>query len=100
MIGDLNGDGKPELATANLFANSVSVLLNATGLCVVPNVEGKTLSAAKRALARANCRVGKLRRAYSRTIKRGRVLSQKSQPGTVLPNRGKVGVVVSRGRKR
>ena len=27
-IGDLNGDGKPDLATANLGANSVSVLLN------------------------------------------------------------------------
>ena len=27
-IGDLNGDGKPDLATANADANSVSVLLN------------------------------------------------------------------------
>src|SRR5215216_5309128 len=30
-IGDLNGDGKPDLATANEAAGNVSVLLNAGG---------------------------------------------------------------------
>ena len=98
-IGDLNGDGKPDLATANA-ANTVSVLLNTPGLCTVQNVKGKTLPAAKRTIARANCRVGKIRRAYSKTVKRGRVISQKPKPGTVLPGGGKVNLVVSRGRKR
>jgi beta-lactam-binding protein with PASTA domain len=76
------------------------VLLNTPGLCTVQDVKRKTLPAAKRTIARANCRVGKIRRAYSKSIKRGRVISEKPKPGTVLPNRGKVNLVVSRGRRR
>ena len=64
------------------------------------DVKGQTLPAAKQTIARANCRAGKTRRAYSKTVKRGRVISQKPRPGTVLPKRGKVNLVVSRGRKR
>jgi hypothetical protein len=45
-------------------------------------------------------RVGKIRRAFSKTVKRGRVISEKPKPGMVLPKRGKVNLVVSRGRKR
>ena len=63
------------------------------------NVKRKTLPAAKRTIARATCRVGKIRRAYS-WVKRGRVISQKPKFGTVLPRGGKVNLVVSRGRKR
>jgi len=78
----------------------VSVLLNRPGLCTVQYVEGMTVSAAKRTIARANCRVGKVRRAYSRTVKRSRVISEKPRALSVLPNRGKVNLVVSRGRKQ
>jgi hypothetical protein len=99
-IGDLNGDGQPDLATANEDANSVSVLANTTSLCVVPSVTGKTVPAAKRTVSRANCGLGKIRRAYSKTVKRGRVTAQKPKPYTLLPSGGKVNVVVSRGRKR
>jgi hypothetical protein len=67
--------------------------------CVVPNVKGKTLASAKRALARAGCRVGAIRKVYSRKVKRGRVDSQKPKARTRLHERAKVALVVSRGRK-
>jgi hypothetical protein len=97
-IGDLNGDGKPDLATANPDAYRISELLNTPGLCTVQNVRGTTVRAAKRTVARANCRVGKIRRAYSKSVKRGRVISQKPTFGAVLQGGGKVNLVVSRGR--
>ena len=98
-IGDLNGDHKPDLATASAYADTVSVLVNATGLCGMPDVRGKTLRAARRAIVRADCRVGMIRRAYSKKVTRGRVISQQPASGRVLPGGGKVNVVVSRGRK-
>jgi hypothetical protein len=97
-IGDLNGDGKPDLATANKAVGTVSVFVNTPGLCTVQDVKRQTLPAARRAIVRANCRVGKIRRAYSRAT-RGRVISLKPGFGAVLPGGGRVNLVVSRGRK-
>jgi len=104
-ISDLNGDRKLDLAaTGSLprFGSNVSVLLNRPGLCTVQDVKRQKLAAAKRTIARANCRVGKIRRAYSSTFKRvtkGRVISQRPKPGTVLRGGGKVNLVVSRGKR-
>jgi hypothetical protein len=113
-VADLNGDGKVDLATGNYFDNNVSVLLNlgtqappppppppppATVSCVVPNVRGKPLSAASKTIKAAHCRVGKVKRAYSKTVKKGRVVSEKPKTKTKLASGGKVNLVVSRGRK-
>jgi beta-lactam-binding protein with PASTA domain len=99
----VNGDGKLDLATADLggryFASSVSVLINTPGLCTVQNVSREALQAAKREIARAKCRVGKIRRAYSKTVRRGRVISQNPRFGAVLRGGGKVALVISRGRR-
>jgi Ca2+-binding RTX toxin-like protein len=67
--------------------------------CRVPKLKGKTLVAGRRALRRANCRVGKITRAYSRAVPKGRIFRQSRRPGARLPNGAKVGVVVSRGKK-
>jgi hypothetical protein len=49
--------------------------------CVVPNVRGMRLDAARVALTRGDCRIGKVRRVASRRPRRGRVLAQAPAPG-------------------
>jgi len=53
-IGDLNGDRKEDLVSANTDEEpaTLSVLLNATGLCGVPHVRGRPLPAARLACRR------------------------------------------------
>src|SRR5919198_4637878 len=67
--------------------------------CIVPNVRGRRFPAAKRGLAAAHCKVGKVTRRYSRTVKKGRVIAQDEPPGTRLAPGTTVDLVVSRGRR-
>jgi hypothetical protein len=103
-IGDVNGDQRPDLATPIIDSrngsSALSLLINTPGLCNVEYVFGMTLPAAKRALARINCRVGKVRYAYSKGVKRGLVISQKPLFGAARPKGAKVSLVVSKGRRR
>ena len=96
-LADLNGDGKLDAVTAS--GNAVGVLLNSTGMCNVPALRGLTLAAAKKALAGANCRLGKVARAHSK-VAAGHVSSQKPAAGTVRPVGARIDLVVSLGRKR
>jgi PASTA domain/FG-GAP-like repeat len=98
VIADLNGDGKRDLTVSQL--THVSVLVNTPGLCNVQRVVRMTLAAARQKIARANCRVGKVSRAYSKRVRRGRIVSQKPKFGAVLPQGGKVNLVISRGRRK
>ena len=93
-IDDLNGDRRRDLVVTT--SPTVSVLLNKPGLCNVQELRRQTLKAAKRTLARVNCRVGKVSLADSRTI-RGLVIRQKPKLGAVLPRGSRVDVVISRG---
>jgi hypothetical protein len=77
--------------------NSTSQQTTVQAPCVVPNVEGKLLRAAKQAIARSHCTIGKITRKYSKKIRKGRVVSQAPAPGARLPNGDPVSLVVSRG---
>jgi hypothetical protein len=73
---------------------------NSTTSCVVPNVKGETLKAARRTIGRASCSLGHVTRRYSATVKTGHVLSQKPKPTLTEPANTKITLTVSRGRKR
>jgi uncharacterized delta-60 repeat protein len=66
--------------------------------CRVPNVRGKTLTAAKRRIRAAYCSVGRVRYVGS-AKKKGHLIAQTPRPGVTLPHRGKVNLLVSRGRR-
>jgi uncharacterized repeat protein (TIGR02543 family) len=102
--GDCSGSGGCTLtmdqnhsATATFQAN-FSPPTAPQAKCIVPNVKGKTLAAAKRKLTRANCALGKVTRAYSARVKKGLVISQKPVAGRKLAKGAKVAVVASRGK--
>jgi Pro-kumamolisin, activation domain/IPT/TIG domain/PASTA domain/Divergent InlB B-repeat domain len=67
--------------------------------CVVPNVKGKSLSAARHALKAHACSAGKIKHAFSNSVKSGRVVSESPKAGSHLKHNGKVGLVVSKGKK-
>ena len=68
--------------------------------CVVPNVKRKPLAKAKRRIAAAHCRTGKVTKAKSKTVPKGRVISQRPSAGKKLAAGAKVKLVVSRGATR
>jgi beta-lactam-binding protein with PASTA domain len=55
---------------------------------------------AKRQLAKRGCGLGKVRRAFSGRVKRGRVIAQGRTPGLRLKRGTKIGVTLSRGKRR
>lgn len=67
--------------------------------CVVPKVIGKRLAAAKTAIRKARCSVGRISRAYSTRVKSGRVISQKPRPRAKLAVGSAVKLTVSRGKR-
>jgi uncharacterized delta-60 repeat protein len=67
--------------------------------CVVPRVKGKTRSAAKRAIRRAGCSIGRLTRRFSVKVSKGHVASQRPAPGSHVAAAWKVDLVLSKGHR-
>jgi hypothetical protein len=64
--------------------------------CKVPNVKGKTLTAAEKALTKAHCAVGKIKKTKSSKVKKGSVVSQGAAVGKSLSKGSKVSLIVSK----
>ena len=79
--------------TTTPSAPTTETLVQAPARCVVPNLKGKTLAAAKRALLRAHCRLGKVTQASTR--RKPRVLRQSRKRGARLPARTRVALVLA-----
>lgn len=86
--------------TAEAFSGATPVVtgLPRTRRCIVPNVRRKRLAAARAAIRRAGCTVGRVRRVRSNRL-RGRVVSQRPRAGARRPRGTRVNLVVSRGRR-
>jgi Divergent InlB B-repeat domain len=67
--------------------------------CIVPKVKGKKLRAAKRAIWKGQCRVGRITRAHSGKVRKGRVISQRLRHGRHMTKGYRVRLVDSRGRR-
>lgn len=65
--------------------------------CKVPRLKGMKLPAAKKALRRAHCRIGKVKHVSSRKVGRGRVTGATPRAGRELRPGRKVELFVSRG---
>jgi hypothetical protein len=83
----------PAIAPATRPANAPR---RSAARCRVPNLRGRTLAAARRALRARNCRIGVVTRVRARGVARGRVLSHRPRAGRVLPTGTRVNVRVRR----
>jgi FG-GAP-like repeat/PASTA domain len=115
VTADLNRDKWPDLAATTYLPNHggrhqgvFSVFLNAGGgnvtppgaKCVVPNVIGKPLATAKKALKKALCKLGKVSYKPSTKKKKGRVLAESPKAGKKLAANSKVNLTLGKGPKK
>jgi hypothetical protein len=69
-------------------------LPKAPSQCVVPNLKGKKLKAAKKRARKANCGIGHVKKLEGVTAKTGKVAQQKPKAGKVRPAGSKIAVTL------
>ncbi len=84
-------------ASASTESPNVSAFTTTAVACVVPNVKGQTLAAAKQAITAAGCKVGTVSKKPSKKVIKGTVISQSPAAGKQLKAGAKVNIVVSKG---
>ena len=82
---------------SQLFDVALVRFMNAAPRCLVPNLRGLGLRAARASVARGRCAVGRVTRRTSRNATKGKVIAQTPGPGTTLPAGGRVNVVLGKG---
>jgi hypothetical protein len=93
VTGNQAGDANYNAAPAESRTFTIS-----RAKCKVPKLVGRSLGAAKSALAKGHCRTGRVRSKASRKPK-GVVLAQARRAGLVLAPDARVDLVVSSGRR-
>jgi hypothetical protein len=91
-----DGAGETAQAQVAIVYNPPAPLLPAAK-CKVPKTKGMKLKAAEKALRRAHCKVGKVKRQQSRTVRSGRVTSTNPHAGRVLKPGTRIKLFVSKG---
>jgi PASTA domain len=94
-----NFAGQPaDGAAANLLADEQhDLLLQATvKFCKVPNLQGKKLKAAKKALAAADCAAKVSKKKGAKKKQRGKVIKQKQKAGFTAPPGTQIPIVVGK----
>jgi hypothetical protein len=89
------------VTATNLASNSSTAEVRVTYNplpCVVPALRGRTLARARRALARHDCRAGKVVRVHSRKVRKGHVVGTRPAAHSRHKPFSKVRLFVSRGR--
>jgi PKD repeat protein len=84
-----------EFGAASAAATRTIVVSKPTG-CVVPKLHGKSLAAAKRALRKAHCAIGKITHKHSRLVKPGHVIASKPRPHARRRAGSKVALIIAR----
>jgi hypothetical protein len=79
------------------FTTNGPALFTPPRACKVPNVLGLGLTAARTALKKGACTLGRVTKTYSRAFPVGRVSSAKPKRGTILAHAAPVDLVLSRG---